>query len=77
MRGIEKVALSATAALKGLEKVGDDLSGKDRQMARTRDDFESRVAAEVALAEDLIESTQTRVDQLRDRIRRIKYWGSA
>jgi hypothetical protein len=75
MLTLEQVAVSATAALEGLDAIGDDLSNKDRQMARIRDDFESRVEAEVALAGELIENTQTRVDQLRERIERIRNWG--
>jgi hypothetical protein len=75
MLALEQVAVSASAALEGLDAIGDDLSHKDRHMARTRDDFESRVEAEVALAEELIEKTQTRVQQLRERIERIRNWG--
>jgi hypothetical protein len=75
MLALEQVAVSASAALQGLDAIGDDLSLKDRQMARTRDDFESRVEAEVTLAGELIEKTQARVELLRGRIERIRNWG--
>lgn len=77
MLALEQVAVSASAALEVLDAIGDDLSHKDRQMVRIRDDFESRVEAEVALAEELIGKTQTRVEQLRARIERIRNWGDA
>ena len=77
MAGLEQVAASASAALKGLDSIGDDLSKKDRAMARARDDFERRVAAEVALAEVLVESTQKRIEMLRARIARIRDWGTS
>ncbi len=73
MLALEQVAVSASVALGA---IGDDLSYKDRQMAHTRDDFESRVQAEFALAEELIEKTQTRFEQLRERIERIRNWGA-
>lgn len=76
MAGLERIAASATAALKGLDAIGDDLAAQDLAMLRSRDDFESRVAAEVAIAEDLIDDTQTRVEQLRDRLQRIRDWGT-
>ena len=77
MAGLEQVAASASAALKGLDSIGDDLSKKDRAMARARDDFESRVAAEVALAEVLVERTQERIEMLWARIARIRDWGTS
>lgn len=76
MLALEQMAFSASVALEGLDAIADDLSNKDRQMARTRDDFESRVEAEISLAEELIEKTQTRVEQLCERIERIKNWGN-
>jgi hypothetical protein len=77
MTGLEMVATRATQTLKGLDRIAEDLASKDSAMARSREDFESRVDAEVALAETLIENTETRVAQLRDRLRRVKEWGAS
>jgi hypothetical protein len=76
MTGLETVAALATQTLQGLDRIGEDLATKDSAMARSREDFESRVETEVALAETLIESTEKRVGQLRDRLQRIKDWGA-
>ena len=75
MSALERVADSALISLKKMEGTMSQLSQKDDEMTRARMDFESRVAAEIVLAEKLIEQSEARISALHDRLERIKEWG--
>jgi len=75
MQALEKVATSATTALKGVDNVMDTLTAQDDHIARTRRDFESRIAAEVELAENAIAKSQTQIEALQKRLKSVRDWG--
>jgi hypothetical protein len=75
MQALERVAITATQTLKGLDTVMGTLTHQDQALARAREDFESRVSAELRLADTLIEDSRTRIDALQDRLQRIRDWG--
>lgn len=74
MQALEKVATSATNALRGADGVMDTLTAQDDHIARTRRDFESRIAAEVELAENAITKSQTQIEALQGRLKSVRDW---